>query len=260
MPPIFPSNYTYPKQGYVIPFSKPTQMEKFYIFDDNMIENVINSIISKAEQNEIENFTFLPLVDLVKPRVKKVKDKAPRSQNVFVIFRKDQQARLTYENGPSFTAELKVVSEIVSKLWREITPETKALYDRVGYITKQVHKHIWPNYSYKPNRREHRPLPSPPPSNCFSSPVSSLSSTFTSSVYPLPQQYAYPPSKYPLLSYHQNKDSISPISSFSPSIYPLLPYHQNKYHLLEINPSNTMNDQYDNHLRNSLNKYARMSL
>ncbi|PKC07144.1 hypothetical protein RhiirA5_418604 [Rhizophagus irregularis] len=308
MPPIFPSNYTYPRQGYIIPFPKNTHQEKYFIFDDNTIESIISTVITPDEQKEIESLTFLPLVDLVKPGIKKHKDnKAPRSQNVFVIFRKDQQARLTFEKGPSFTSQLKHVSIVVSKLWKEATAEQKTLYDRVSYITKQVHKHLWPDYSYKPNRRENRcnfpPLLPPPPSRPSYSPPSqfqyrnsppsqfqyrnsppsqfqyrnsppsqfqyrnSSPSQFqyrrtlpfpTNSPF-FPQKYSYyqnSPQKY---SYHQNfpqkysyqnKVLPSPISSFSP----------NNTHLLEINPSNTMNEQYDKYIRNSLNKFSRLSL
>ncbi|CAB4393644.1 unnamed protein product [Rhizophagus irregularis] len=318
MPPIFPSNYTYPRQGYIIPFPKNTHQEKYFIFDDNTIESIISTVITPDEQKEIESLTFLPLVDLVKPGIKKHKDnKAPRSQNVFVIFRKDQQARLTFEKGPSFTSQLKHVSIVVSKLWKEATAEQKTLYDRVSYITKQVHKHLWPDYSYKPNRRENRcnfpPLLPPPPSRPSYSPPSqfqyrnsppsqfqyrnsppsqfqyrnsppsqfqyrnsppsqfqyrnSSPSQFqyrrtlpfpTNSPF-FPQKYSYyqnSPQKY---SYHQNfpqkysyqnKVLPSPISSFSP----------NNPHLLEINPSNTMNEQYDKYIRNSLNKFSRLSL
>ncbi|EXX63195.1 hypothetical protein RirG_154580 [Rhizophagus irregularis DAOM 197198w] len=318
MPPIFPSNYTYPRQGYIIPFPKNTHQEKYFIFDDNTIESIISTVITPDEQKEIESLTFLPLVDLVKPGIKKHKDnKAPRSQNVFVIFRKDQQARLTFEKGPSFTSQLKHVSIVVSKLWKEATAEQKTLYDRVSYITKQVHKHLWPDYSYKPNRRENRcnfpPLLPPPPSRPSYSPPSqfqyrnsppsqfqyrnsppsqfqyrnsppsqfqyrnSSPSQFqyrrtlpfpTNSPF-FPQKYSYyqnSPQKYSYYqnspqkySYHQNfpqkysyqnKVLPSPISSFSP----------NNTHLLEINPSNTMNEQYDKYIRNSLNKFSRLSL
>ncbi|RGB36979.1 hypothetical protein C1646_666543 [Rhizophagus diaphanus] len=288
MPPIFPSNYTYPRQGYIIPFPKNVHQEKYFIFDDNTIESIISTVITPDEQKEIESVTFLPLVDLVKPGIKKHKDnKAPRSQNVFVIFRKDQQARLTFEKGPSFTSQLKHVSIVVSKLWKEATAEQKTLYDRVSYITKQVHKHLWPDYSYKPNRRENRcnfpPLLPPPPSRPSYSPPSQFQyknsppsqfqyrnsppSQFqyrrtlpfpTNSPF-FPQKYSYyqnSPQKY---SYHQNfpqkysyqnKVLPSPISSFSP----------NNTHLLEINPSNTMNEQYDKYIRNSLNKFSRLPL
>ncbi|CAB4415264.1 unnamed protein product [Rhizophagus irregularis] len=288
MPPIFPSNYTYPRQGYIIPFPKNIHQEKYFIFDDNTIESIISTVITPDEQKEIESLTFLPLVDLVKPGIKKHKDnKAPRSQNVFVIFRKDQQARLTFEKGPSFTSQLKHVSIVVSKLWKEATAEQKTLYDRVSYITKQVHKHLWPDYSYKPNRRENRcnfpPLLPPPPSRPSYSPPSQFqyrnsppsqfqyrnsppsqfqyrrTLPFPTNSPLFPQKYSYyqnSPQKY---SYHQNfpqkysyqnKVLPSPISSFSP----------NNTHLLEINPSNTMNEQYDKYIRNSLNKFSRLSL
>ncbi|CAG8732020.1 3593_t:CDS:2 [Rhizophagus irregularis] len=294
MPPIFPSNYTYPRQGYIIPFPKNTHQEKYFIFDDNTIESIISTVITPDEQKEIESLTFLPLVDLVKPGIKKHKDnKAPRSQNVFVIFRKDQQARLTFEKGPSFTSQLKHVSIVVSKLWKEATAEQKTLYDRVSYITKQVHKHLWPDYSNSPpSQFQYRNSPpsqfqyrnSPPsqfqyrnsPPSQFQYRNSSPSQFQYRRTLPFPtnspffpQKYSYyqnSPQKYSYYqnspqkySYHQNfpqkysyqnKVLPSPISSFSP----------NNTHLLEINPSNTMNEQYDKYIRNSLNKFSRLSL
>src|SRR5436305_14677872 len=106
MPPIHHSNYPYPRQGHLMSF--PKQNDKIYIFDDDMIEKIINNIISKEERKELESATFLPLTDLVKPGAKKNKsNKPPRSQNIFLLFRKDQQARLTFEKVTSYTSDLK---------------------------------------------------------------------------------------------------------------------------------------------------------
>src|SRR5688572_4283370 len=126
MPPIHHSDYPYPRQGHLMSF--PKQNDKIYIFDDDMIERVIDTIISKEERKEIESSIFLPLADLVKPGAKKNKNnKPPRSQNIFLLFRKDQQARLTFEKGPTYTSELKNVSNLASKLWRRAPAKQRSL-------------------------------------------------------------------------------------------------------------------------------------
>jgi hypothetical protein len=85
-----------------------------------MIENIINTIVTREEKRKIEDVTFLSLVDLVKPRNKN------RKKNLsFLIFRKDLQARLAFEKGPTFTSNLKFVSSIASGFLEKCSNRTK---------------------------------------------------------------------------------------------------------------------------------------
>ncbi|CAG8476670.1 6797_t:CDS:2 [Acaulospora morrowiae] len=118
------------------------------------LESIISSAISFEERRRIESAIFLPLHDLIIPTHKPNRKKAPRSQNSFVIFRKNFQARMTYEKGPGYSSQLKTVSKHAKDIWRMLASEEKSIYERIASIATMVHKVIWPNYSYRPNRKE----------------------------------------------------------------------------------------------------------
>jgi hypothetical protein len=216
MPPIRPQ-YPYPRQGQIIPFPKPN--DKIYFFNDEMIENVINSIITREERNEIQKAIFLPLKELVKPGAKKNKNnKPPRSQNIFLLFRKDKQALLT-SKGSTFTSQLKSVSTFASNLWKKASTKEKSVYDRIAFITKKVHKQLWPDYSYKPSRQKLCCSPLLPPSYLPKLPPPK------SYLLPPPTQKPYlpPPISQPYLPPLPQKPYLPPLLPQRPYLPPLLP-------------------------------------
>lgn len=236
---LIPLNNSYHEQNFI----KQTHQNKYIAINSWAIENLLTRLIPIEEQLNLEKLTFLSLVDLVKPGNQKcLKNYPPRSQNAFVIFRKDQQAKLTHENGSSFTSNIKEVSSFVSILWKNATYEQKTLYNRISHIAKQIHKHLWPNYSYKPNRHNNRQtIP-------FSRPKFLCScSLFKFNTFPLFQDHqcnslllqTQSCSEYLKYSYYHNKNQ-------SYSVATLLPY----FNIMEINPSKTINDNYDRLLQN----------
>ncbi|CAG8762980.1 2845_t:CDS:1, partial [Acaulospora morrowiae] len=78
------------------------------------------------------------------------KHTATRSQNSFIIFRKDFQARLIAEQGPEIGAHLKDISRRASLFWRECSPEDKYMYDRIAACTKKLHGKNSTRYHHKP--------------------------------------------------------------------------------------------------------------
>ncbi|CAG8527042.1 10606_t:CDS:1 [Acaulospora colombiana] len=116
------------------------------------LDDIINSILSDEERVKYESKLFLPLHDLIFPS-NRPKRTATRSQNSFIIFRKDYQARITAEQGPEVGSRLKDISRSASIFWRNCSPEDKYMYDRIAACTKKLHDRMSPNYICKPMRK-----------------------------------------------------------------------------------------------------------
>ncbi|KAF0365686.1 MATA-HMG [Gigaspora margarita] len=159
--------------------SSSTQSRPVRTFPNTQeLENIISKIVELEERQEIESKTFLSLHDLIVPSLKPKRSGPPRAQNCFLIFRKDLQANLKSQmdlrmtsNGLIFTKYLKkylqnyvaspedktsgmkIVSNTAFKMWaHEI--EIKQVYIKVSKIAKAVHKFMWPDYKYQPNRKK----------------------------------------------------------------------------------------------------------
>ncbi|CAG8480108.1 6565_t:CDS:1 [Acaulospora morrowiae] len=117
-----------------------------------IIDDIINSILSDEERVKYESKVFLPLHDLIFPS-NRPKRTATRSQNSFIIFRKDYQARITAEQGPEIGSRLKEISRSASLFWRSCSPEDKYMYDRIAACTKKLHDRMSPNYICKPMKK-----------------------------------------------------------------------------------------------------------
>ncbi|CAG8451002.1 11132_t:CDS:1 [Dentiscutata heterogama] len=142
------------------------------------LESIISKIVKSEERKEIESMTFLSLHDLIVPSLKPKRTGPPRAQNCFLIFRKDLQANMKSQtdlrmtsNGLIFRKYLKkylqiymaspddkasgmrIVSNTAFKMWTHET-EIKRVYKKVSKIAKAVHKFMWPDYKYKPNRKK----------------------------------------------------------------------------------------------------------
>ncbi|CAG8523247.1 3606_t:CDS:1 [Dentiscutata erythropus] len=142
------------------------------------LESIISKIVKSEERKEIESKTFLSLHDLIVPSLKPKRAGPPRAQNCFLIFRKDLQASMksqtdlrTSSNGLIFrtylkqylqnympspddkTSGMKIVSNTAFKMWTSET-EIKQVYIQVSKIAKAVHKFMWPDYKYQPNRKK----------------------------------------------------------------------------------------------------------
>ncbi|CAG8525935.1 8442_t:CDS:2 [Diversispora eburnea] len=172
----FPKNYIPPKQGHVLFIPDPNI--EIYAPDTDTLESIITSTITQDERRQIDSTIFLPLYDLIMPTHKPRRKKAPRSQNSFVIFRKNFQAKITHEKGPEYSAQLKIISKHAKVIWHSLDIEKKSIYGKIANIANKVHKTIWPNYSYQPNRKDYQRtainFPTSP-SNSFNSNEAKLS-------------------------------------------------------------------------------------
>ncbi|RHZ82869.1 hypothetical protein Glove_103g231 [Diversispora epigaea] len=228
----FPKNYIPPKQGHVlfIPGPNPYPNIEIYAPDTNTLESIITSTITRDERRQIDSFVFLPLYDLIMPTHKPKRKKAPRSQNSFVIFRKNFQAKITHERGPEYSAQLKIISKHAKFIWHSLDIEEKSIYEKIANIANKVHKTIWPNYSYQPNRKDYQRTTI----NFPTSPPSSISHYDSSS------------SVSPSITFPNNPSSHSSRSSRSSSISNNIPNHDTSNSLLSFQVNNN-NYDYPNY-------------
>ncbi|KAI9471982.1 MAG: hypothetical protein EXX96DRAFT_343037 [Benjaminiella poitrasii] len=83
-------------------------------------------------------------------------NKIPRPLNSFIIFRLEKQREIV-KQCPG--ANHRDISKIISKWWREMTPEKKQVYFDQAEKLKIEHKILYPDYKFKPQKREAAPRP-----------------------------------------------------------------------------------------------------
>ncbi|CAG8464759.1 13487_t:CDS:1 [Ambispora gerdemannii] len=93
----------------------------------------------------------LTIEELTKPAKKKRdnSDKPPRPQNSWIIFRKDYEANLRLRS-PGVKQEIKHTAKECSLMWKSQPSEVKHFFKTLGKMAYENHKHIYPNYKYKP--------------------------------------------------------------------------------------------------------------
>ncbi|KAL9548298.1 hypothetical protein MBANPS3_005740 [Mucor bainieri] len=75
----------------------------------------------------------------------------PRPLNSFMIFRMEHQASVSKKH-PGATRQ--IISKILSTKWRGLTPEERQEYGKKALAAKEEHKLLYPDYKYRPRRRE----------------------------------------------------------------------------------------------------------
>ncbi|CAG8559123.1 10754_t:CDS:2 [Ambispora gerdemannii] len=89
--------------------------------------------------------------ELTNPAKKKRNDfdNPPRPQNSWIIFRKDYEAHLRLRN-PDVKQKVKHTAKECSLKWKSQPREVKHFFKTLEKIAYENHKHIYPNYKYKP--------------------------------------------------------------------------------------------------------------
>ncbi|CAG8497575.1 5793_t:CDS:2, partial [Dentiscutata heterogama] len=139
---------------------------------------------------------------------------------------------MIYERGLNMASQLKSTSRLASILWQDLTFDDKEIYLKIADIAKKVHSCIWPNYRYKPYKKDQILL------STFQSAGTNLKcqycvkssifqpASFNMIHYPIsesievsamPRDYLYSPSKF-----------ISPLKK-QPIIFPPLETRQNTF-------------------------------
>jgi len=116
----------------------------------NHIEEVIiNEIRSYSENlyDHLREITYLPIEDLIRPRVSIRTKRIPRPQNSFVIFRRDINAKSKTLDGKS---HLRNISIVASGEWAHASQTKKQAYALLATMAKNVHDKIFPAYRYHP--------------------------------------------------------------------------------------------------------------
>jgi len=131
---------------------------KVRIPDPLLVEQVINSIDQEILE-KILQVVFLPIKELIAPLPKRShinKDNIPRPQNSFVIYRKDTQAKLIFENGSQSASRLDHVSRVASENWRNTSEAIRNIYNFLAQLAKKIHQETYPDYVYQPKKRSER--------------------------------------------------------------------------------------------------------
>ncbi|CAG8694785.1 13039_t:CDS:1 [Acaulospora morrowiae] len=97
--------------------------------------------------------TSLPLDQLLAPckKTRGKKGRITRPQNAFILYRKDNQAKIKEDNPD---AKFEQVSKIVGDLWKNESNSRKNNYILLSNLCTLVHQDLFPNYKFKPKSKE----------------------------------------------------------------------------------------------------------
>ncbi|CAG8451097.1 1181_t:CDS:1 [Acaulospora colombiana] len=139
--------------------NSPHLLTSHYLFptklpDPKVIQQVISEI-DPVTHLKILSQISVPIEELIRPTTKSRKSGGgiPRPQNLFVLYRRDLQAKLTAKFGPEIGSHLPFVSKEASEGWKMEAQEVKNIYEFIAELAKKVHELTYPNYVYKPRKR-----------------------------------------------------------------------------------------------------------
>ncbi|ORX93368.1 sequence-specific DNA-binding high mobility group box protein mat-Mc, partial [Basidiobolus meristosporus CBS 931.73] len=72
-----------------------------------------------------------------------------RPLNPFLLFRKDVQASIFAQNPGISNSE---VSKVIGQMWKDAPFDVKERYQLSAEDKKRLHKEMYPNYKYAPER------------------------------------------------------------------------------------------------------------
>ncbi|CAG8591810.1 8191_t:CDS:1 [Racocetra persica] len=98
----------------------------------------------------------LSLEEILAPRdTEENAKKQPRSQNKFILFRKEYTAYVKKQD-PDRAKSMNTdeISKGTSKHWETLPPQGKQLFTILSNIADKRHRMKYPNYVYKPQKKE----------------------------------------------------------------------------------------------------------
>ncbi|CAG8716217.1 627_t:CDS:1 [Racocetra persica] len=144
-----------------VPVFTPFPQTNIHFPDESLVNKIIGSIDS-AVLLKIKQHVYLEIKDLIAPRPKKNRNrqKIPRPQNPFVIFRRNAQAKME----ASLETEMKesmltLVSKTAGEDWKKANAEVKSVFNYLATLAKKVHEKTYPDYVYKPRKKANSPIP-----------------------------------------------------------------------------------------------------
>ncbi|CAG8750273.1 7151_t:CDS:1, partial [Gigaspora rosea] len=120
----------------------------------NEIIEIINCVIGDIDQSTLEKINetiALPIDQLIAPSINRRGRQIPRPQNSFILYRRNLNA--VTNNRNDVKSEFNFISKEASINWSKESNEAKQLYELLADYTKQVHNLLYPDYSYKPKRK-----------------------------------------------------------------------------------------------------------
>lgn len=89
-----------------------------------------------------------------KPRSKRERSRnhTPRPPNSFILYRREKHIEIMAQYKGEKTLNNNVISKIVATMWREETPDVKAIFAQKAADEKLAHMLKYPDYKYKPRK------------------------------------------------------------------------------------------------------------
>ncbi|KAK9456507.1 hypothetical protein V1511DRAFT_509189 [Dipodascopsis uninucleata] len=79
--------------------------------------------------------------------------RVPRPRNAFILYRQHHHAAVVAEHPGKTNPE---ISKIIGEQWRQLSPEEKAVWQKLGDEEKKSHLERFPDYRYQPRRNVKR--------------------------------------------------------------------------------------------------------
>ncbi|KAK9323229.1 hypothetical protein V1517DRAFT_321051 [Lipomyces orientalis] len=79
--------------------------------------------------------------------------RVPRPRNAFILYRQHHHAAVVAEHPGKTNPE---ISKIIGEQWRQLSPEEKAVWQKLGDEEKKSHLERFPDYRYQPRRNAKR--------------------------------------------------------------------------------------------------------
>ncbi|CAG8563086.1 15862_t:CDS:1 [Cetraspora pellucida] len=141
-----------------VPIFAPFPQTNISIPNDDLVNQIIASI-DPTILLKIRQYTYLEIKDLIAPKPKKnrSRQKIPRPQNPFVIFRRNEQAKMLSGLDPKMKESmLAFVSKAAGKDWKTANVEVKNVFNYLAQLAKKVHEETYPDYVYQPRKKVDR--------------------------------------------------------------------------------------------------------
>ena|SRR5438876_4162294 len=128
-------------------------------FKNSILDYNIDEIIAKIEPtmySKINETINLDIKKLILPNPRR--NRIPRPQNKFLIYRRAFQIKYSLKYGLVDYENLGSISKLASKQWKYEDVETRNIYECLSKLANHVHKILYPNYNYKPRKKQTNPL------------------------------------------------------------------------------------------------------
>lgn len=118
-------------------------------WDDETTTLIQSELVTRGRQIPCIILSVISLRELLAPS-KRTKNTIPRPQNVWVLYRKYVQAKIS-TNPQGQVVGFGNVSKLASRDWLHESGYVKDFFAVLQDIAQRIHKKVFPQYQYKPN-------------------------------------------------------------------------------------------------------------